>query len=209
MSVGDPEESRTMQARLRREFDIAAGAKVLLFAGRLYESALFGDVKNLSFALQIQAVLRRRRIDTILLVAGDGPHRARFEARAEDLGIRDTVRFMGHRDDLPNLMRHLPDVCVFPSVHEGLGMAAIEAQVARVPVLISDGFPREACVRPAQVYRCRLADGVESWATVIEQVFAEAPSQGSAIIPGEADSLEATLFDPRRNLAALLEVYHG
>lgn len=209
MPEGDSEEGGTLQAQLRRELDIPAGAKVLLFAGRLYESALFGDVKNLSFALRIHATLWRRGIASILLVAGDGPHRDRLEARAEDMGIRDTVRFLGHRDDLPNLLRYLADVCVFPSFHEGLGLAAIEAQAARVPVLISEGFPDEACVLSSRVYRCRLADGVESWATVLEQVFAEVPSRLSGINPGEIDPLKMTLFDPRRNMSALLELYHG
>lgn len=55
------------------------------------------------------------------------------------------------------------DVFVFPSLFEGLGIVAIEAQAAGVPIVCSEGLPPETDITP--IYRkLLLSDGVEKWA---------------------------------------------
>lgn len=53
------------------------------------------------------------------------------------LGVSDHVRFMGMTDDvLPAL--HAADAFVMPSLHEGFGVAAVEAMGAGLPVILND-----------------------------------------------------------------------
>ena len=55
------------------------------------------------------------------------------------------------------------DVFVFPSLFEGLGIVAIEAQAAGVPIVCSEGLPPETDITP--IYRkLLLSDGEEKWA---------------------------------------------
>lgn len=52
-------------------------------------------------------------------------------------GIADRARFLGKREDIANVLRAL-DVFVFPSREEGLGIAAIEAMMMGLPLVVSD-----------------------------------------------------------------------
>ena len=55
------------------------------------------------------------------------------------------------------------DVFIFPSLFEGLGIVAIEAQAAGVPIVCSEGLPPETDITP--IYRkMLLSDGAEKWA---------------------------------------------
>jgi glycosyltransferase involved in cell wall biosynthesis len=70
---------------------------------------------------------------------GDGPLRADLEARAQALGVRDAVDFLGQRDDVREQMRGW-DVFALPSIWEGLPNVLIEAISYGVPVVAS-GIP--------------------------------------------------------------------
>ncbi len=53
---------------------------------------------------------------------------------AVDLGIRDSVSFLGHRSDVPTILRAL-DLLLVPSWEEPFGRTVIEAMAMEVPVL--------------------------------------------------------------------------
>ncbi|MBO0830015.1 MAG: glycosyltransferase family 4 protein, partial [Streptosporangiales bacterium] len=61
-----------------------------------------------------------------------GPLRARLEHRVRDEGL--DVRFLGHRGDVPELMR-AADAVVLPSVWEARSLVAQEALRAGVPLV--------------------------------------------------------------------------
>jgi glycosyltransferase involved in cell wall biosynthesis len=67
-------------------------------------------------------------------VFGDGPERPRLEKASERLGISDTVRFHGHRQDSATCIAGL-DALVICSDHEGLPMTALEAAALTVPTV--------------------------------------------------------------------------
>lgn len=61
------------------------------------------------------------------------------------------------------------DVFVFPSRYEGLGMAAVEAQLCGVKTVISDKVPDDAVIS-VNTQRMSLNNSVEEWAEcVLEQ----------------------------------------
>ena len=103
--------------------------------------------KNQTFLLDAFARLRQREPLARLVLAGDGPDLANLEARAVSLGVASDVLFLGVRDDVPRLMQAF-DLFVMPSHFEGLGMAALEAQAAGLPCILSDAVPRTAAVTP-------------------------------------------------------------
>jgi glycosyltransferase involved in cell wall biosynthesis len=65
------------------------------------------------------------------------PYRARWEARAVELGVDPVVLGPVPDPDLPALVA-AADAFAFPSVKEGFGLAAMEALAAGVPTVVSD-----------------------------------------------------------------------
>ncbi len=119
--------------------------------------------KNHKFLLPVFAEIRRRRPNAILLLVGEGALREQVRARAEELGIRNDVIFLGNRSDVPELLQAM-DVFVIPSLHEGLPVSVVEAQAAGLPVLMSDAVTDEVCVTGPRIRRLSLADPAEQWA---------------------------------------------
>lgn len=134
-------------------------AFLLLTVGRL------SAVKNQPFLLDVFAEIRRRTQTAKLLIVGEGPMRSALERRADYLGISDDVLLVGNRRDVPKLMQ-AADFFVLPSMYEGFGTAAVEAQAAGLPSLVSTGVPES--VRATDLLkRLPLADGPVRWADEI------------------------------------------
>lgn len=74
-----------------------------------------------------------------VLVAGDGPLRKPLQRLAFELGLEDRVRFLGFLEDVRPLL-HACDVFCMPTsavLREGFGLAALEAQAAGVPAVVT------------------------------------------------------------------------
>lgn len=87
------------------------------------------DVALAAFA-QLRDALPGVRVD----IVGDGELRADLEARAQSLGLGNTVRFLGQRRDVPELMRGF-DCFVLSSLIEGMPNALLEAMAVGRPVV--------------------------------------------------------------------------
>ncbi|MFF5015602.1 glycosyltransferase [Streptomyces sp. NPDC001165] len=84
----------------------------------------------------LEALLRRGR-RAVLVVAGDGPLRARLEQRARERGL--PVTFLGYVADRAALgaLQASADVCLAPGPAETFGLAALEALACGTPVVAS------------------------------------------------------------------------
>ena len=88
--------------------------------------------------------------DATLILAGDGPERARLEQQAAARGLAERVRFLGAQphEAVPSLLA-AADVMVLPTVSEGLANVWVEALACGTPVVTSDvGGAREVIDRP-------------------------------------------------------------
>ena len=72
----------------------------------------------------------------VLQLVGDGPLEPELRRLAEDLGIATRVRFLGQRDDVPELLR-ASDIYLHSSPSEGFGLAVLEAMAAGLPIVAS------------------------------------------------------------------------
>jgi glycosyltransferase involved in cell wall biosynthesis len=122
------------RAASRARYAVAADACLLVVVGAL-EARKGHDV-----LLAALATLANPRVQS--LCAGEGTARGALEARRAALGLTGTVRFLGRVDDVPGLLA-AADVAVMPSRQEGLGVAALEAMAAGLPVIASQvgGLP--------------------------------------------------------------------
>lgn len=116
--------------QLRTELNLPPDAQVLGMASRLVEQ------KGIPYALE---ALRRIRSDfprAHLVIAGDGEKAGELRRLASMLGIADRVCWLGWREDAADLMAAF-DIFLLPSLHEGFGLALLEAMARRVPIIAS------------------------------------------------------------------------
>lgn len=126
---------------LREELGLAEGAPTVIVVGRLT------PWKGHEVLLRAWRLVVRRVPGARLLVAGevafweDG-YDEQLRSQAEELGVADAVRWLGLREDVPELLR-LSDVLVLPSIDEPFGRVVIEAMAAGLVVVAtaSGGVP--------------------------------------------------------------------
>lgn len=111
-----------------REFDLQpgtpAGAMVAQFVSR----------KGHWVLVHALSILKRRGMRPSIVLFGRGPMRENVAALAEAAGVAGQIRFAGFRDDLHEWLGSF-DLCVHPALKEGLGVAALQAGAAGVPVV--------------------------------------------------------------------------
>jgi glycosyltransferase involved in cell wall biosynthesis len=98
--------------------------------------ALASLVRRKGMDVLLDALARIEAPGVVAWIAGDGPERAALESQAERLGLAPRVRFLGRREDAPELLAGC-DLLALPSRREGLGVSALEAMAARRPVVAS------------------------------------------------------------------------
>lgn len=193
----DASEART---RVQSEFNWSADARILLFVGRL--TSHFNQ-KNPMFALDVARVCiaRDSRIKAVFVGAGDEA-RLQIEKDLAAQGLDRAIRLTGIRFDVPLLMV-ASDLLLFPSIAEGLGMVAVEAQAAGLRVLASDTTPRECEVVPGMVTFVSLSEPPERWAeSAIELLEAPAIDRYTA-----RNAVARSPFSIDSSARALLDVY--
>ena len=92
--------------------------------------------KGHRYLLEAAAILKGNGLKIQYKIAGDGPLREALEAEARRLNVGDEVHFMGFVADAAQFFART-DICVMPSLYEGLGVAALEAMAAGRPVIAS------------------------------------------------------------------------
>lgn len=126
-------------ARVKADLGIGSTEPIVFFCGRLEWQK--GPDLLIEAIPQILASSPRVRF----LIAGDGGMRGDLERRVRELGIKDTVRFLGMRfsDDLVSYYKACDLVCV-PSRNEPFGIVVLEAWSAGKPVVVTNiGGPNE------------------------------------------------------------------
>ncbi|WP_336765780.1 glycosyltransferase family 1 protein [Paenibacillus sp. USHLN196] len=122
----------------------------------------FNVSKNHELLINIFNVVHKRNNNSILLMVGDGELRPDIEKKVNDLGLIDAVIFLGVRSDIPELLQAM-DLFLFPSLFEGLGIAAIEAQAAGLQCLVSSSIPEEAFITDL-ILSLPLTSSIDEWA---------------------------------------------
>ncbi len=124
--------------------------------------------KNQSFLIDLFAEYRKRREDAFLFLVGGGEDEEKLRNKVEEAGLTDTVCFAGIRNDIPDLLNTF-DFFLFPSLFEGLPIAALEAQANGLPVLMSEGCS-QAAVLNNNVEMLSLSAGIECWCNHIDML---------------------------------------
>jgi len=185
--------------RVRAELGIVATAPLAGVVGRLVED------KGQDDFLRAAAIILERRPEAQFVLVGTGPREGALRGLAAELGVARSVRFLGFRDDVPEITAAL-SVSVLPSIDcdassavlkEALacGVPAVATSIGGAAEILQDGVtglivpPRE----PA-----RLAEAILS--------LLNDPARARAM--GKAGSLDvAERFTPERLADETLKAY--
>ena len=80
--------------------------------------------------------------NSYLLLIGTGENKDFIKKKAIKLGIINNVKFLGNRNDIPDLLMAM-DAFVMPSLYEGLPISAVEAQATGLKTYLSDKISKE------------------------------------------------------------------
>lgn len=103
--------------------------------------------KNQSFLIDIFKEIKVRKKNAILIIIGQGPLEQQLKRKVISLALSDSVIFLGNRKDMDYIYQSM-DVFIFPSLFEGFGISAVEAQASGTPSVCSDRLPAEVEVTP-------------------------------------------------------------
>jgi glycosyltransferase involved in cell wall biosynthesis len=166
------------RAEFRRRWDLPEDALVLLFGGRLVPE------KNPVFAVDVLANLRCIEPRAVSVFAGAGSQEPDILVRARELGVENSVRLLGWRNDMPEIMS-CSDWFILPHPEhpmEGFGLAVVEAQLAGLRMLLSRGIPDDPLLLTATFRRLALSDESKVWAkAAMELLNGPAPSRADAL----------------------------
>lgn len=127
---------------------------------------------------------------------GDGALRDDLQEKVNQLGLEDSVRFLGQRDDVADILMAL-DVFLFPSLFEGFPVSLMEAQCTGLPCLVSDTITREVAITDL-VHFLPIHEGVEAlWVKELERIKLDSRRDYSQVLqtagydlPKEVKALE-------------------
>ncbi len=113
----------------RAEIGVPADSVLLFSVGELN--------KNKNHEIVIRAIAELNRSDIHYIIAGKGDLYDFLEDLAHKLNIPDKIHLLGYRTDIAELNK-ISDIFVFPSVREGLPVAAIEGMASGLAFIASD-----------------------------------------------------------------------
>lgn len=139
----------------RKELEIADDTFVIGHIGR------FVAQKNHTFLIDIFNEVHKEKENSVLLLVGQGPLENEIKEKVNRLGLSDSVKFLGQRDDVSELYQVF-DLFLLPSLYEGLGMVLIEAQCAGLPCVASTEVPDVAKINSNFIF-IELQDEANVW----------------------------------------------
>jgi glycosyltransferase involved in cell wall biosynthesis len=130
-------------AGLRAELAIRADRPLAAIVGRLSQMKGHADL------LEAWKSVVRALPDAVLLVVGDGDERRAIEERVREAGLESSVRLLGFRDDVADILA-AADVLALPSTRDegcnntllealAIGTACVVTRCGGLPELIDDG----------------------------------------------------------------------
>jgi glycosyltransferase involved in cell wall biosynthesis len=125
----DQDQLLKSKARNREEFGLA-GKKIIVSCGRI------APQKNIDKIVRAMPLVLAEFPDIHYLAIGSGSRIEEYQELARELGVSDSVTFLGYRQDVYEIMK-MSDVYCMPSEFEGFGIAHLEAMAVGLPSVVS------------------------------------------------------------------------
>ena len=122
----------------------------------------FTYAKNHMFLLDVFSEISKKNENAVLILVGDGELHDEVIGKIKELDLEGKVILTGKVQN-PEDYYHAFDIMVMPSVFEGLPLTVIEAQIAQIPIIVSEAISEEAVISNGCKYRS-LKNTADEWA---------------------------------------------
>ena len=143
---------------IRDELGIPQDSVAIVCVGR------FTKQKNQLLLIDFMGLAIQYNVYLILI--GEGELKERCMREAEERGLISNIRFLGHRNDIPDLL-NASDVFILPSLYEGYPISALEAQACGLKTFLSDRITKEVDVTGA----VRWFPLTQKFEQIVEMIF--------------------------------------
>ncbi|MGA1841301.1 MAG: glycosyltransferase [bacterium] len=125
--------------RYRRSWDISNNSPAVGIVANLR------PVKGIDVFLRAARLVKNKVPESKFIIVGDGVERDRLKSLCTELGLNDSVKFLGKREDIIQILKAL-DIGVLSSHSESLSNSVIEYLAAGLPVVCTDAGGCEEAV---------------------------------------------------------------
>lgn len=146
---------------IRKKFYFEESDIVLGYAGRLCEQ------KNVLFLAEVFTEIAKEQKNVKLLIVGDGPDKKQMDQIFAENSVIGNVAYAGLVPDVADYYNAM-DYFLFPSLFEGLGISAVEAQAVGLKCFLSDEVPKDANISNTASY-LPVKNGIGPWVLEIKQ----------------------------------------
>ena len=161
--------------------------------------------KNQIFSLKILKECLKDRKDIRLILIGEGTDEISLKQYADENGLSEYIIWI-LPDDKIEKYYSAADVFLFPSIFEGLGIVALEAQVAGLPTLCSENIVNDVFLTNF-IFRLQL-DDMEEWRLKSKQLGNYGYDRGVTSCEGKIGVLNAG-FSQKKTTKELLDLYYS
>lgn len=149
-------EIKETKQEIRKSLGINEDSYVIGHIGR------FTYQKNHNKIIDIFNEVTKLNDKAVLLLIGTGNLLNEIKNKTKEFEIYDKVIFLSNRNDVPRLLKSM-DVFLFPSNYEGLSISLIEAQVSKLPCVVSDKINNKSYLTN-NITELKLNDNNKKWA---------------------------------------------
>lgn len=164
----------------------------------------FDTQKNHEFILQVFDKVQKELPKAMLCLIGNGRLERDIKQRVEVLGLEKKVRFLGIRKNVNEFMMAF-DIFIFPSLFEGLGIVAVEAQATGLKCLVSDKVPEEADMDVGLIKYLSIKD-INNWIKCINDLSSN-KREAREVRRSDQESIKKRGYDITTTIQQLEEFY--
>lgn len=118
----------------------------------------------------IEAIAQLQHKDIYYTICGKGPNEEGLSQLIAEKHLEKQIKLLGFRTDMEEILQ-TADIFAFPSIREGLGIAAVEALACGVPLVVSDNRgSREYAENDVNSLVCK-ANDIESFKKAIGRLY--------------------------------------
>ncbi len=153
--------SNSARQHIRHQLGLSEEDYLIGHVGRIL------PVKNHPFIIEVFVEALKLQPSSKLLLIGEGELPTKVKEKIKELGIGEKIIQTGVVSNVYEFLSAM-DAFIFPSLYEGLGIAAIEAQANGLPCFISSNVPSSVVVTD-RAHVLSLQDSPSVWAKVMMQ----------------------------------------
>lgn len=151
---------KSEKTRMREKLGFAKDTFVVLSVGELNS--------NKNHASVIRAIANLKKENLVYVICGEGPDRKKLEDLVKELAVEKQVFLCGYQQKIEDYLQ-CADCFVFPSIREGLGMAALEAMACGLPLIAGDNRGTREYAKDNAIV-CEAKD-VNAYTDAIEKLY--------------------------------------